>query len=96
MRKLALAVYAVAQGDEPFAREQLFPGQPRQKKRSPGGGDSLGALPPDPRDLTLSCQDRSGESGAAPAGDAARTSNLAPGSALESVPTGALSSAQAT
>ena len=46
MRKLALAVYAVAKGPEEFDLEQLFPGRSRTKKRSPGGVDAQGALPP--------------------------------------------------
>lgn len=93
MRKLALAVYAVAKGPEEFDREQLFPGRSRTKKRSPGGVDSQGALPPDPRDLSPSCQARSAEE-EAPTTTGAPTSTLASGTALESVPTGALSSAQ--
>jgi transposase len=93
MRKLALAVYAVAKHDVPFDVARLFPGRPSPK--SPRAGESiLGALPPDPRDLSLSGQSRT--NGAAKTRGLAppKRSVPAPESALGSVPTGALSSAQ--
>jgi transposase len=96
MRRLAVALHAVATGEQPFDRQKLFSRGSGSRKKSPSGKSSLGALPPDPRDLPLSCQDRREVK------KAAETSGLtppdrsisAPGSALESVPTGALSSAQ--
>jgi transposase len=93
MRKLALAVYAVAQQDVPFDVTRLFPG--RRLPKPPREGESiLGALPPAPRDLSLSGQPRT--NGAAKTRGLAppKRSVPAPESALGSVPTGALSSAQ--
>ena len=95
MRKLALAVYSVAVRGEPFSVERLFRkraerGAPRGRRRS-----RPGALPPDPRDLSLSGQSRKAKEGAG--GERSNPpplSVLAPGAALGSVPTGALSSAR--
>jgi len=91
MRKLALALYAVGARGEPFALERLFPGQPRRKIKAASQRFSPGALPPDPRDLSPGCQSRrrKTENGAT---RVAPSPVLAPGSALGSVPTGALPS----
>ena len=100
MRKLALAVHAVTCRPDPFMLERLFPGRPwRSQMPSPRGASQAGALPPDPRDLSLSCQTRKGKDREkkrvvtkdSPPPD---LSTSATGAALGTVPTGALSSAQ--
>ena len=95
MRKLALALYAVGARGETFDAERLLPGRPwpRQKPTAPAA--LQGALPPDPRDLSLLGQSRKVKQRAVE--QATRPPDLsvsAPGAALGSVPTGALSSAQ--
>jgi len=55
MRKLSLAIYAVARGAT-FDLGRLLPGRPRVDRD--GSDPKLGALPPDPRNLTHSCQSR--------------------------------------
>jgi hypothetical protein len=94
MRKLALALYAVAKRDVPFEVARLLPGRPAPKPRREVKS-ILGALPPAPRDLSPSCRSRT--NGAAQTRGLAppKRSVPAPESALGSVPTGALSSAQA-
>jgi transposase len=97
MRKLAMAVHAVTCRPDPFELQRLFPGRPW---RSPMGDASpAGALPPDPRDLSLSCQSRKGKGKQKKGGVTNESpppdlSILAPGAALGTVPTGALSSVQ--
>ena len=91
MRKLALAVYAVTVRQEPFQLERLLPGKPwpspRTKTSRPGG------LPPDPQDLSHGAKTKGvGRSRRIP--ERAPPSFVAPGTALGSVPTVALSSAQ--
>jgi len=91
MRKLSLAVYAVARGAT-FDAARLFPG--RKITANGGRPTSLpGALPPDPRNLTPSHQGRTGNGTAGASGrePAARSTSVA-GTALGSVSTGALSS----
>jgi len=94
MRKLALALYAVANRDVPFEVARLLPGRPAPKPRREVKS-ILGALPPAPRDLSPSCRSRT--NGAAQTRGLAppKRSVPAPELALGSVPTGALSSAQA-
>ena len=93
MRKLALAVHAVAVGTEDFAVERLFPGRswPRQTVATPGASG-----PPDPRDLSLRSKNQRGRKEAV--GSLAPPPEppvFAPGPALGSIPTVALSSGQA-
>jgi transposase len=93
MRKLALAVYTVAKHDVPFDVARLFPG--RSWSKPPREGASiLGALPPAPRDLSLSGQSRTNGAAKTRGLTPPKRSVPAPESALGSVPTGALSSAQ--
>jgi transposase len=93
MRKLALAVYAVAKHDVPFDVRRLFPG--RSLPKPPREGESiLGTLPPDPRDLSLSGQSRTNGAAKTRGLTPPKRSVPAPESALGSVPTVALSSAQ--
>ena len=93
MRKLALAVYAVAQGAI-FDPARLFPGRNMSATGSSNPAPAPGALPPDPRNLSLTGQDRTGKNGAAGRNSPAARPVSAPGTALGSVSTGALSSAQ--
>jgi transposase len=90
MRKLSLAVYAVARGAT-FDAARLFPG--RNITAAAGRNASLGALPPDPRNLSHSHQSRTGNGTAGASGrePAARSASVT-GTALGSVSTGALSS----
>jgi transposase len=93
MRKLALAVYAVAKHDVPFDVTRLFPGH--RLPKPPGAAESiLEALPPDPRDLSLSGRPRTNGAAKVRGPAPPKRSVPAPESALGSVPTGALSSAQ--
>jgi hypothetical protein len=94
MRKLALAVYAVAHGAT-FDAARLFPGGnlPDDRRQLPVPG----ALPPDPRNLSPEHHSRMEGNEAAAARDtrtAARSAAVT-GAALGSVSTGALSSAPA-
>lgn len=95
MRKLALAVYAVANGAT-FEPARLFPGGnlPSSWRRQP---PAPGALPPDPRNLSPEHHSRSEGNETAAARDtrAAARSAAVTGEALGSVSTGALSSAPA-
>jgi transposase len=88
MRKLALAIYAVAQGAT-FDAGRLFPG-----RGMPDARPVRGALPPDPRNLSRKGQIRTGENAEAGGNGfpPASRSDSAPGTALGSVSTGALSS----
>jgi hypothetical protein len=91
MRKLALAVYSVTTRGEPFDLKRLMPGQPYR----PGQGQAAlsGGSPPDPKDLSPGAKNE--RVGAAENHSPTRPpSFLAPGTALRSVPTVALSSAQ--
>jgi hypothetical protein len=91
MRKLALAVYAVTTRREPFDLKRLMPGKPHRA----GQGQAIlpGGSPPDPKDLAPGAKNERG--GAAENRSPTRPpSFLAPGTALRSVPTVALSSAQ--
>jgi len=90
MRKLSLAVYAVARGAT-FDAARLFPG--RNIEADARGTPRLGALPPDPRNLSPAHQSRTGNeaAGASDPEPAARSASVA-GPALGSVSTGALSS----
>lgn len=92
MRKLALALYAAGAREQAFDPRRLFPGKPWP--RTEHGGGQQGALPPDPRDLSLS--GRSRERTAAEPGSTRPPdpSVSALGAALGSVPTVALSSGQ--
>jgi transposase len=93
MRKLALAVHAICVGQEPFSLQRLFPGRPWP--RSKNHPSPSGALPPDPRNLSLTRQSRKGKEGVVTKGSSPPDlSTSAPGTALGSVSTGALSSAQ--
>jgi transposase len=91
MRKLSLAVYAVARGAT-FDAARLFPG----RKIAADASRTIplpGALPPDPRNLSHSHQGRTGNGTAGASGrEPAARSASAPGTALGSVSTGALSS----
>lgn len=91
MRKLTLAVYAVTVRKEPFQLERLLPGKPWPSPRtatlSPGG------LPPDPQDLSPGAKTK-GVGRSRKILERAPPSFVAPGTALGSVPTVALSSAQ--
>ena len=89
MRKLSLAVYAVARGAT-FDAARLFPG--RNMAADAGGQAPLGALPPDPRNLSHSHQGRTGNGTAGASGrePAARSTSVAE-MVLGSVSTGALS-----
>jgi transposase len=91
MRKLALAIYAVANGAT-FDAGRLFPG--RNMPDSQPGSPGPGALPPDPRNLSRRGQIRTGRNAAAGENGSppATRSDSAPGTALGSVSTGALSS----
>jgi len=93
MRKLSLAVYAVARGAT-FDAARLFPG--RKPTAKPGPSETLGALPPDPRNLPPSHQSRTknGTAGASDREPAARSASVTE-TALGSVSTGALSSVAA-
>jgi transposase len=93
MRKLSLAVYAVARGAT-FDAGRLFPGRPPMAKG--GASASLGALPPAPRNLPPSHQSRTenGTAGASTRKPAARSASVTE-TALGSVSTGALSSVAA-
>lgn len=94
MRKLVLAIHAVTVGSEPFSLERLFPGRPG-KSRPKSTQAAQGALPPDPRNLSPSCRTRKGKSRVVTKGSPPPDlSTSATGSALGSVSTGALSSAQ--
>jgi hypothetical protein len=96
MRKLALALHAVATRGTPLELARLFPGKPLPQAAM-SQPVPLGALPPDPRDLSLSGQSRTGNKRAAVhADEPPARSVLAPETALGTVPTGALSSAQVT
>ena len=92
MRKLALAVYAVANGAT-FDPARLFPGGnlPSGWRRQP---PAPGALPPDPRNLSPEHHSRSekNETAAASGPRAAARSAAVTGAALGSVSTVALSS----
>lgn len=91
MRKLALAVYAVTVRKEPFQLERLLPGKPWPRSQAKAAGP--GGLPPDPQDLSLVAKTKGmGRSRKSP--ERAPPSFVAPGAALGSVPTVALSSAQ--
>jgi hypothetical protein len=91
MRKLALALWAVTTHNEPFALDRLLPGYPRPSAKS-APVVSSGGLPPDPRDLSPGAKTkRIGRLRV----DPNRPLVSAPGTALGSVPTVALSSAQA-
>lgn len=107
MRKLALAVHVVATTTQDFCAKLLFPGRdiPRTTSQSERGmkGERSehglisegGSAPQAPRNLSPSCQTRKGKNRAATGGlQPPDLSTLAPGSALGSVSTGALSSAQ--
>jgi hypothetical protein len=90
MRKLALALHAVGGREAPFDPWRLLPGAAGR------AGGALGALPPNPRDLAPGSQSRKVRKGGGRVSDStAPTLGLGPGAALGSVPTGALSSAQA-
>ncbi|MFN0055442.1 MAG: transposase [Planctomycetales bacterium] len=93
MRKLSLAVYAVARGAT-FDARRLFPGC--QPTTEAGPGAALGALPPDPRNLSPAHQSRTKNrtAGASPLEPAARSASVTD-TALGSVSTGALSSVPA-
>ena len=93
MRKLALAIYAVANGAT-FDAGRLFPG--RNMLDTGSTSAAPGALPPDPRNLSRRGQIRTGGNGEAGGNGfpPASRSDSAPGTALGSVSTGALSSAQ--
>lgn len=96
MRKLALALHAVATRGTPLELARLFPGKPLPQAAM-SQPDALGALPPDPRDLSPSGQSRTGNKRAAVhADEPPARSVLAPETALGTVPTGALSSVQVT
>jgi transposase len=99
MRKLALAMYAVGAGGETFDPQRLFPGRSRRRKRkivqnkerkkkTPGGSTprppGFSALGPIPEGQA---KKKAGQRQVVP------PPVSAPGSALGSVPTGALSSA---
>jgi transposase len=91
MRKLALAVYSVTTRGEPFDLKRLMPGQPYRP--GPGQAALSGGSPPDPKDLSPGAKNE--RVGAAENHSPTRPpSFLAPGTALRSVPTVALSSAQ--
>ena len=91
MRKLALALYAVTTERTPFDLRRLLPGRPHRASAAPQR--SAGGLPPDPQDLSPVAEMKAG---GGPAGKArhAPPSFAAPETALGSVPTVALSSAQ--
>ena len=55
MRKLALAIWHVVVRGIPFDPSRLFPGKPLPQIRWDEQELQLGALPPNPRDLSLSC-----------------------------------------
>lgn len=96
MRKLALALHGVATRGVPLEPARLFPGRPLPRI-APSDAATLGALPPDPRNLSLSGQSRTKNKRAAgPRDQPPARSVLAPETALGSVSTGALSSARAT
>jgi len=91
MRKLALAVYAVTVRKEPFQLERLLPGKPWSSPRT--ARLNTGGLPPDPQDLSHGAKTKGvGRSRKIP--ERAPPSFVAPETALGSVPTVALSSAQ--
>ncbi len=52
MRRLPLALYAVVERGQPFSMERFKPGVGRLPKRESAAGGALGALPPNPRDLS--------------------------------------------
>jgi transposase len=93
MRKLALALYAVTTRGESFDMQRLLPGRPRRPSAASIRSRSAGGLPPDPQDLSHGAEMKVG---GGPAGNSrhAPPSFAAPGTALGSVPTVALSSAQ--
>lgn len=95
MRKLALAIHAIAKGAT-FDPARLFPGKNYRPEEAGNPDSPPGALPPGPRNLAHGGQDRRTRSGSAGTGcaPAARPVSAA-GTALGSVSTGALSSAQA-
>jgi transposase len=91
MRKLTLALHSVTTRREPFDLKRLMPGQPhragQREAASPGG------LPPDPQDLSPDAKNE--KKGAAEHHSPGRPPSFpAPGTALRSVPTVALSSDQ--
>jgi transposase len=94
MRKLVLAIHAVVVRPDPFSLERLFPGRPwnAQKKSTRA---RKGALPPNPRNLSLSCRTRKEKKRVVTKGSPPPDlSTSATGAALGSVSTGALSSVQ--
>lgn len=93
MRKVALALHAVTTRKEPFELSRLLPGKPRPRSSEKSSVPHSGGVPPAAQDLSPGAKTKGGGRSRS---DLQRAPTLvsAPGTALESVPTVALSSAQ--